>query len=177
MIIGAAFGTIVSSLTDDIDMPAVGAVFGGLDFSNDFVRLGGIPAGFEGRPDNYADLKAAGVAVLGWGNFVSVVINFLILGLRNLSARSPGQPPHAAVAGFAQSDRGRPACRDQGRAEGAKRKGLSRAAMARALEHRLTSADNWYLAGACSCRLRFRCIGGWRDQAAIGAIIYPAGVR
>ena len=79
VIIGAAFATITASLTDDIIMPVVGAIFGGLDFANHFALLGPIPDGFKGNPDSYADLKAAGVAVLGWGQFVTVLINFLIL--------------------------------------------------------------------------------------------------
>jgi large conductance mechanosensitive channel len=79
VIIGAAFGTIVSSLTDDVIMPAVGAVFGGLDFSNYFVRLGPIPETFTGDPNSYAALKAAGVPMLGYGSFVTAVVNFLIL--------------------------------------------------------------------------------------------------
>lgn len=79
VIIGAAFATIVASLTDDIIMPVVGAIFGGFDFSNYFTVLGSIPDGFKGNPGSYADLKAAGVAVLGWGQFITVLINFLIL--------------------------------------------------------------------------------------------------
>lgn len=79
MIIGAAFATITSSLTDDVIMPVVGSIFGAFDFSNYFVRLSTIPAGFQGNPQSYADLKQAGVAVLGWGQFVTVLINFLIL--------------------------------------------------------------------------------------------------
>lgn len=79
VIIGAAFGKIVSSLTDDIIMPVVGAIFGGLDFSSKFVVLGGIPAGYHGALTDYAALKAAGVPLLGWGAFVTVLINFLIL--------------------------------------------------------------------------------------------------
>ena len=79
VIIGAAFATITASLTDDIVMPVVGAIFGGLDFANHFVVLGDIPAGFKGDPTSYAALKAAGVPVLGWGQFLTVVINFVIL--------------------------------------------------------------------------------------------------
>ncbi|QAY76558.1 large conductance mechanosensitive channel protein MscL [Sphingosinicella sp. BN140058] len=79
VIIGAAFGTIVTSLTNDLLMPIVGAVVGGLDFSNYFLRLGPIPAGFTGDPTSYAALKAAGVAVIGYGSFVTAVVNFLIL--------------------------------------------------------------------------------------------------
>jgi large conductance mechanosensitive channel len=79
VIIGAAFATIATSLTDDIIMPVVGWIFGGLDFANYFCVLGTIPDGFKGDPNSYADLKKAGVAVLGWGQFVTVAINFLIL--------------------------------------------------------------------------------------------------
>jgi large conductance mechanosensitive channel len=79
VIIGAAFATITASLTDDIIMPVVGAIFGGLDFANYFTLMGPIPDGFKGDPTSYAALKEAGVAVLGWGQFVTVLINFLIL--------------------------------------------------------------------------------------------------
>ncbi len=79
VIIGGAFGTITKSLTDDLIMPVVGWIFGGVDFSRYFVRLGAIPDGFKGSPTSYADLKAAGVAMLGWGQFLTVLVNFLIL--------------------------------------------------------------------------------------------------
>ena len=79
VIIGGAFATITTSLTGDVIMPVVGAIFGGLDFANHFVLLGPIPETFKGDPASYAALKEAGVAVLGWGQFVTVVINFLIL--------------------------------------------------------------------------------------------------
>ena len=79
VIIGGAFATITTSLTGDIIMPVVGAIFGGLDFANYFVLLGPIPDTFKGDPNSYAALKEAGVAVLGWGQFITVVINFLIL--------------------------------------------------------------------------------------------------
>ncbi|HET7817098.1 MAG TPA: large conductance mechanosensitive channel protein MscL [Sphingomicrobium sp.] len=79
VIIGAAFATITASLTDDIIMPVVGAIFGGLDFSSLFTVLGPIPADYAGPPNDYEALRKAGVAVLGWGQFVTVLINFLIL--------------------------------------------------------------------------------------------------
>ena len=79
VIIGAAFATITASLTGDIIMPVVGAIFGGLDFANYFTLLGPIPDTFKGDPTSYAALKEAGVAVLGWGQFITVLINFLIL--------------------------------------------------------------------------------------------------
>lgn len=79
VIIGAAFGTITKSLTDDLIMPVVGALFGGLDFSSYFVTLGAVPSGYTGSLTDYAALKAAGVPLLGFGAFITVVINFLIL--------------------------------------------------------------------------------------------------
>ena len=79
VIIGAAFATITTSLTEDLIMPVVGAVFGGLDFSGYFILLGPVPQGYRGSLTNYAALKAAGAPVLGWGQFATVVLNFLIL--------------------------------------------------------------------------------------------------
>ena len=79
VIIGAAFGKIATSLTEDIIMPVIGSIFGGLDFSSKFIMLGAVPADYKGSMTDYAALKAAGVPVLGWGEFVTVVINFVIL--------------------------------------------------------------------------------------------------
>ena len=79
VIIGAAFATITTSLTSDIIMPIIGAIFGGLDFSSHFVLLGAIPEAYQGSPADYAALKKAGVPVIGWGQFLTVLINFLIL--------------------------------------------------------------------------------------------------
>jgi large conductance mechanosensitive channel len=79
VIIGAAFAKIAASLTEDIIMPIVGAIFGGLDFSSYFIMLGPVPADYHGSLQDYAALKAAGAPVLGWGEFVTVVINFIIL--------------------------------------------------------------------------------------------------
>ena len=79
VIIGAAFATITASLTADIIMPIVGAAFGGLDFANHFIIVGPVPDNYGGSLASYADLKKAGVAMLGWGQFLTVVINFLIL--------------------------------------------------------------------------------------------------
>lgn len=76
VIIGAAFGKIVDSLVADLIMPIVGLVFGKLDFSNLYVVLGTVPAGVA---NNLADLKKAGVAVLAYGNFITVAVNFIIL--------------------------------------------------------------------------------------------------
>ncbi|MDM0120538.1 large conductance mechanosensitive channel protein MscL [Variovorax arabinosiphilus] len=76
VIIGAAFGKIVDSLVADIIMPIVGLIFGKLDFSNLYVVLGTVPAGVA---NNLADLKKAGVAVLAYGNFITIAVNFIIL--------------------------------------------------------------------------------------------------
>lgn len=79
VIIGAAFGKIVTSLTDDIIMPVIGKIFGGLDFSSYFVRLGPVPANYAGSMSDYAALKKAGVPLLGYGEFVTQAVNFLIV--------------------------------------------------------------------------------------------------
>ena len=79
VIIGAAFAKIATSLTEDIIMPLIGAIFGGLDFSSHFTLLGPVPADYKGSMTDYAALKAAGAPVLGWGEFITVLINFVIL--------------------------------------------------------------------------------------------------
>jgi large conductance mechanosensitive channel len=78
VIIGAAFGKIVTSLTDDLIMPVIGKIFGGLDFSSYFVVLGKVPDALVGSSD-YAALKKAGVSVFGYGAFITAAVNFLIL--------------------------------------------------------------------------------------------------
>ncbi|MFW2851803.1 large conductance mechanosensitive channel protein MscL [Sphingomonas sp. TX0543] len=78
VIIGAAFGKIVTSLTEDVIMPVIGKVFGGLDFSSYFVVLGAVPEKLQGSSD-YAALKKAGVPLLGYGQFVTQAVNFLII--------------------------------------------------------------------------------------------------
>jgi large conductance mechanosensitive channel len=78
VIIGAAFGTIVTSLTGDVIMPAIGALFGGVDFSNHFILLSA-PAGYRGSMADYAALKEAGAAMIGYGAFLTALINFVIL--------------------------------------------------------------------------------------------------
>jgi len=79
VIIGAAFGKIITSLTDDIIMPLIGKATGGLDFSSHFVRLGAIPADYKGSLTSYADLKKAGVPLVGYGQFATQVVDFLIV--------------------------------------------------------------------------------------------------
>ena len=78
VIIGGAFGSIVTSLTDNIIMPIIGAIFGGLDFSNYFILLN-VPDGYTGSLTDFAALQKAGAAMIGYGAFISAVINFLIL--------------------------------------------------------------------------------------------------
>ncbi len=78
VIIGVAFGKIVDSLVKDIIMPVIGRLFGGLDFANNYILLGTPPAGYAG-PMTYEALTKAGVPILAYGNFITIVINFLIL--------------------------------------------------------------------------------------------------
>ncbi len=75
VIIGAGFGKIVSSLTDDVLMPVIGFLTGGVDFSNKYTVLAGdVAAGAT-----LAAAKAAGATVIAWGSFITAVINFVIL--------------------------------------------------------------------------------------------------
>ncbi len=73
VIIGVAFGAIVNSLVGDLIMPVIGAVTGGLDFSNYFIKLSS-----NVTADSLAEAKKQG-AVLAWGAFLTAVINFLII--------------------------------------------------------------------------------------------------
>ncbi len=79
VIIGAAFGKIVTSLTEDLIMPVIGLATGGINFANKFIILGPIPATYKGSAEDYAALKAAGVALFGYGTFLTNVINFLLM--------------------------------------------------------------------------------------------------
>jgi large conductance mechanosensitive channel len=80
VIIGAAFGAIVTSLTGEVIMPVIGALFGGADFSNYFILLS-VPDGYQGALTDYAALKEAGAAMIGYGAFLTALLNFLILAL------------------------------------------------------------------------------------------------
>ena len=73
VIIGVAFGRIIDSLVGDIFMPVIGAITGGLDFSNYFTGLSKAVTA-----DTLADAKKQG-AVLAWGNFITITINFIII--------------------------------------------------------------------------------------------------
>ncbi len=91
VIIGAAFGKIVESLVGDLFMPVVGAVSGGLDFSNYFAALSG-----RVSATTLAEAKKQG-AVLAWGNFFTIVINlFLVARLMNRLKRLETAEPAAA---------------------------------------------------------------------------------
>ena len=79
VIIGAAFSKIVTSLTDDVLMPVIGKIFGGLDFSGYFLRMGPVPANYAGSLSDYAALKKAGVPLLGYGAFITQAANFVIV--------------------------------------------------------------------------------------------------
>jgi large conductance mechanosensitive channel len=100
VIIGAAFGAIVTSLVGDIIMPIIGSITGGLDFSNYFTGLSKAVTA-----SNLADAKKQG-AVLAWGNFLTLTINFLIIAFvlfmviramntlkRKDAAAAPAAPP------------------------------------------------------------------------------------
>src|SRR5262245_12794368 len=100
VIIGAAFGAIVTSLVGDIIMPIIGAITGGLDFSNYYTALSSkVQNGLS-----YADAKKQG-AVLGWGQFLTITLNFLIVafalflaikGINTLQKKEeakPAEPP------------------------------------------------------------------------------------
>ena len=73
VVIGAAFGRIVDSIVTDLFMPLVGAMTGGLDFSNYFIPLSG-----QVTATSLAEARKQG-AVFAWGNFLTVVINFLVI--------------------------------------------------------------------------------------------------
>jgi large conductance mechanosensitive channel len=79
VIIGGAFGKIVTSLTESVIMPVVGWITGGVDFTKYFVRLGDVPADYKGDPTSYADLKTAGVPMIGYGDFITQAVNFVIV--------------------------------------------------------------------------------------------------
>jgi large conductance mechanosensitive channel len=100
VIIGGAFGKIVDSAVNDLIMPIVGKIFGGFDFSSLFVVLGDNP----NKLTALADLKKAGIGVFAYGNFITIVINFLILAwiiflmIKAMNkARTAAEPPPAAT--------------------------------------------------------------------------------
>jgi large conductance mechanosensitive channel len=100
VIIGAAFGKIIESLVNDVIMPVIGRIFGGLDFSNYFI---GLTAASQAAP-TYEAAKKAG-ATLGYGAFLTVAVNFLIIawvvflmvrGINKVMTKEEGSPPPPA---------------------------------------------------------------------------------
>jgi len=96
VVIGAAFGNIVTSLVGDVFMPVIGAITGGLDFSNYF-----IPLAKSVTAENLVDAKKQG-AVLAYGAFITIAINFLIVaavlflvvrGINTLRRKEAAKPP------------------------------------------------------------------------------------
>jgi large conductance mechanosensitive channel len=79
VIIGGAFGKIVDSAVNDLIMPVVGKLLGGLDFTNMFIPLSDLPPGEAFS--TLAEVKKAGIPVFAYGNFISILINFIILAL------------------------------------------------------------------------------------------------
>ena len=79
VIIGASFGTIITSMTDDLIMPLIGLATGGIDFSSKFILLGDAPASYAGSLADYAALKKAGVPLFGYGKFLTAILNFVII--------------------------------------------------------------------------------------------------
>lgn len=103
IIIGAAFSRIVDSLVKDIIMPVIGAILGGLDFSNYFVILKAPPPGYTG-PMTYDALTKAGVPLFAYGSFITAIIYFVILafvifmmmkGVNRLRRQTPPPAPAA----------------------------------------------------------------------------------
>jgi len=76
VIIGAAFGKIVDSVVNDLIMPIIGRATGGLDFSSYYIALKEVPAG---TPATLDAVKKAGVPVFAYGNFITIVLYFIIL--------------------------------------------------------------------------------------------------
>ena len=101
VIIGAAFGKIVESLVADVIMPIVGAITGGLDFSNYYTGLSGAVTAAS-----LVEAKKQG-AVLAWGNFLTVSVNFIIIAfilflvvraLNSMKTKEAATAPAAAPA-------------------------------------------------------------------------------
>ena len=112
VIIGAAFGAIVTSFTDDLIMPIIGLVSGGADFSSHFIVLGSIPTEYKGSVTDYEALKKAGVALFGYGKFITAFINFVIIAFviflmvkaANKAMPKPAEAPPAPPPGPSSED-------------------------------------------------------------------------
>ena len=107
VIIGGAFGKIVSSLVDDVLMPIIGKLTGGVDFTNLFVTLG------DGQYETLATAKEAGAATLAYGQFIQNIVDFLIVafciflmlkGINKLNKKKEEEAAPAAPAGPTQEE-------------------------------------------------------------------------
>jgi len=96
VIIGAAFGGVIASLVKDIIMPPLGLLAGGLDFSNQFLVLKGAPGGVAFATP--ADAAKAGAITWNYGNFVTLLINFLIVGFLVVKAINKMKRPAPTAA-------------------------------------------------------------------------------
>ncbi len=100
VIIGGAFGKIVDSAVKDLTMPVIGRIVGKVDFSNLYVKLADAPAGTLETLDG---VKAAGVPVLAYGNFLTIALNFIILAfiiflmVKQMNRLERAEPAPAAV--------------------------------------------------------------------------------
>jgi len=101
VIIGGAFGRIVDSAVNDLIMPVIGRIVGKVDFTNLFIPLSDIPPGV---PPTLDALKKAGVPVFAYGNFITILLNFVILAfvifimvkqINRLKREAPPAPPAA----------------------------------------------------------------------------------
>jgi large conductance mechanosensitive channel len=99
VIIGGAFGKIVDSMVNDLIMPIIGRILGKVDFTNLFIPLSDIP---PGTPQTLDALRKAGVPVFAYGNFITILFNFLILAfiiflmvkqMNKLKKQAPPAPP------------------------------------------------------------------------------------
>ncbi|HPO57415.1 MAG TPA: large conductance mechanosensitive channel protein MscL [Anaerolineaceae bacterium] len=97
VIMGTAFGAVVTSLVEDVIMPPIGLLLGGVDFSNLFINLSGTPYA------SLAEAQAAGAPTINYGMFLNTVINFLIVAaavflmIRGLKATQRGKEEQGAV--------------------------------------------------------------------------------
>lgn len=108
VVIGAAFGGIVTAFTEDLLMPIIGLLTGGVDLTSNFLVLGRIPADYAGPTNDYAALKKAGVPLLGFGALLTAIIKFLIIAFAIFlivkAANRLMKPAEAAPAGPTPSE-------------------------------------------------------------------------
>ncbi len=107
IVIGAAFGKIVSSFVKDVLMPPIGKMMGGVDFSNLFINLG------EGAYESLAAAQEAGAATINYGVFINTVLDFIIVAfaifmvikaMNKMKAEEPPAPPNTKACPQCLSD-------------------------------------------------------------------------